>query len=39
MTIDKSTLLKLKKYAQVFREARDRDSNESDTVMYLIKFF
>ncbi len=39
MDIDKSTTTKLKKYAQVFREAKDRNANESDTVMYLIKFF
>lgn len=39
MNIDKSTTTKLKKYAQVFREAKDRNANESDTVMYLIKFF
>lgn len=39
MTLDKQTLVKLKRFAQVFREARERGANESDTVMYLIKFF
>ena len=35
MAIDKATLVKLKKFAQVFKDARDRNANESDTVMYL----
>jgi hypothetical protein len=39
MPIDKATLTKLKKYAQVFKDARERNANESDTVMYLIEFF
>jgi predicted type IV restriction endonuclease len=39
MPVDKPTLAKLKKFAKVFAEARDRDANESDTVMYLIEFF
>jgi len=39
MKLYKSTLNKLKKFSKVFKEARDRDANESDTVMYLIKFF
>ncbi len=39
MSIDKTTLTKLKRYAQVFKEAGEREANESDTVMYLIKFF
>jgi hypothetical protein len=39
MPIDKPTLVKLKKFAKVFADARDRDANESDTVMYLIEFF
>lgn len=39
MYLDKSTTNKLRKYAQVFNDARDRNANESDTVMYLIKFF
>lgn len=39
MGVDRATIAKLKKYAQVFREAKERDANESDTVMYLIKFF
>jgi predicted type IV restriction endonuclease len=39
MPIDKPTLLKLKKFAEVFRGARERNANESDTVMFLIKFF
>jgi len=39
MTIDKSNLAKLKKFADVFKAARERNANESDTVMYLVKFF
>jgi hypothetical protein len=39
MDIDKHTLQKLTKYAQVFKDARDRGANESDTVLYLVKFF
>lgn len=39
MDIDKITLGKLKKFAQVFKDARERGANESDTVMYLIKMF
>jgi hypothetical protein len=39
MPIDKPILTKLKKFAKVFADARDRDANESDTVMYLIEFF
>ena len=39
MGLDKNTLQKLKKYAQVFKEAAERDANESDTVMFLVKFF
>jgi predicted type IV restriction endonuclease len=39
MALDKKLTATLKKYAQVFKEARERDANESDTVMYLTKFF
>lgn len=39
MPIDKSTTASLRKFADAFREARDRGANESDTVMYLVKFF
>jgi hypothetical protein len=39
MDLDKHTLQKLTKYAQVFKDARDRGANESDTVLYLVKFF
>jgi hypothetical protein len=39
MSVDKSTATKLVKYAQKFKEAREREANESDTVMYLIKMF
>jgi len=39
MPIDKPTLTKLKKFADVFKSARDRNVDESNTVMYLIKFF
>lgn len=36
---DKETLSQLQRFATAFREARDRNANESDTVMYLVKFF
>lgn len=39
MSIDKPTLTKLKKFADVFKAARERNADESNTVMYLIKFF
>jgi Type I restriction enzyme R protein N terminus (HSDR_N) len=39
MKVDKPTIAKLRKFAKVFAEARERNANESDTVMYLIKFF
>ncbi len=39
MAIDKLTASKLKLYSQVFKEARERGANESDTVMLLIKMF
>lgn len=39
MGLDKATAAKLKRFAQVFQEAQAREANESDTVMYLIKFF
>jgi len=39
MAQDKKVTTALKKYAKVFKDARDRDANESDTVMYLTKFF
>jgi hypothetical protein len=39
MKIDKQILAKLRKFAKVFADARERDAKESDTVMYLIKFF
>ena len=39
MPVDKPTLVKLKKFIKVFADARERDANESDTVMYLIEFF
>jgi hypothetical protein len=39
MPIDKPTLTKLKKFADVFKAARERNADESNTVMYLIKFF
>jgi hypothetical protein len=38
MPIDKAILAKLKKFADVFKAARDRNADESNTVMYLIKF-
>ncbi|MGQ0635178.1 MAG: type I restriction enzyme HsdR N-terminal domain-containing protein [Planctomycetaceae bacterium] len=39
MAVEKAVLNLLRKYAAAFREARDRGANESDTVMYLVKFF
>ncbi len=39
MAIDKKLLAMLTKYSQVFKDARNRDANESDTVLYLTKFF
>jgi len=37
--LDKSTAAKLQKFAEVFKTAKERDANESDTVMYLVQFF
>lgn len=37
--VEKSVLKQLRRFAEVFREARDRGTNEADTVMYLVKFF
>jgi len=39
MSLDKATLTKIKRFAQAFKDARERGANESDTVMFLIKFF
>ena len=39
MALDKSTSAQLKRFATAFKDARERGANESDTVMYLIKFF
>ena len=39
MALDKATVTKLKRFAQAFKDARDREANESDTVMFLVKFF
>lgn len=39
MALDRQTASKLLRFATAFREARERSANESDTVMYLIKFF
>ncbi|MDB6065565.1 MAG: hypothetical protein JWR26_1773 [Pedosphaera sp.] len=39
MAIDKPTSVKLKKFADVFQAARERKADESNTVMYLVKFF
>ena len=38
MAIDKAILSHLRKFAAAFRDARDRGANESDTIMYLVKF-
>jgi hypothetical protein len=39
MPIDKRISTKLNKFTEVFNKARETEANESDTVMYLIKFF
>jgi hypothetical protein len=39
MALDKQTAAKLTRFATAFKEARERGANESDTVMYIIKFF
>lgn len=39
MALDKAVSNQLRKFAAAFREARDRGANESDTIMYLVKFF
>ena len=39
MAMDKTVLNQLRKFATAFRDARERGANESDTVMYLVKFF
>lgn len=36
---DKQTHALLDRFSTAFRDARDRAANESDTVMYLVKFF
>jgi hypothetical protein len=39
MAIPKDVLAQLKRFATAFAEARDRGANESDTAMFLVKFF
>jgi hypothetical protein len=39
MSLDKHTTNQIDRFATAFREARERGANESDTVMYLVKFF
>ena len=39
MPIDKPTLAKLRKFADAFKAARERNADEADTVMYLVRFF
>ena len=39
MAIEKGVANQLRKFGAAFREARERGANESDTVMYLVKFF
>jgi hypothetical protein len=39
MAVSKDTLVQLRRFASAFKEARERNANESDTVMYLVKFF
>lgn len=37
--MDKNTTNQLKRFAQAFKDARDNNANESQTVMILVKFF
>lgn len=39
MGVPKDVLFQLRRFATAFKDARDRQANESDTVMYLVKFF
>jgi hypothetical protein len=39
MALEKAVSNQLRKFAAVFREARDQGANESNTIMYLVKFF
>jgi hypothetical protein len=39
MALEKTVTQQLKKFADAFREARERGATESDTVMFLVKFF
>jgi hypothetical protein len=39
MAIPKEVLAQLRRFATAFREARERGANESDTAMFLVKFF
>jgi len=39
MAIDKRISTKLSRFTEVFNKAREDQANESDTVMFLIKFF
>lgn len=39
MAMDKTTANQLKRYAAAFREARERGANESETSMFIVKFF
>lgn len=39
MAIKKSVLNQLRRFATAFREARDRGANESDTMMFMVRFF
>lgn len=39
MSADKATVKKLTLYASIFKEAREKGVNESDTVMYLVHMF
>ncbi len=38
MGIDKQLAFQLGRFSTAFREARERNANESDTVMYIVKF-
>jgi predicted type IV restriction endonuclease len=38
MALDKATLSRLERFATAFKEARERGANESETVMFIVKF-
>jgi len=39
MALDRPTISQLQRFATAFKDARERGANESDTVMFIVKFF